>query len=66
MPRPRECGFANPPADGTAEREIIDRFSEFLREVGPPATKDKPRAPVSAAKRYRIRFLIWKMEQPVA
>lgn len=30
---PRDCGFRRPPADGTADREQLDRFAEFLRDV---------------------------------
>lgn len=55
----RECGFASPPADGTPEREVMDRFADFLREAGPPSTPRR-RTP---AERYRIRFLIWRMGQ---
>jgi hypothetical protein len=31
--RPEECGTCRPPADGTADREAIDRFAAFLRDV---------------------------------
>lgn len=27
------CGFCRPPADGTAEREEVGRFAQFLREL---------------------------------
>lgn len=30
---PRDCGFCYPPADGTADREELDRFAQFLRDV---------------------------------
>lgn len=30
---PRDCGFSHPPAAGTADREEMDRFAEFLRQV---------------------------------
>lgn len=30
---PRDCGTCRPPADGTADREELDRFAQFLREI---------------------------------
>jgi hypothetical protein len=49
-----------PPADGTREREVYDRFADFLAEA--PAPRDWPS--LSAAKWYRLRFLAWKLGQP--
>jgi hypothetical protein len=31
--RPDQCGTRRPPADGTPDREALDRFAEFLRDV---------------------------------
>lgn len=64
----RGCGNAHPPADGTRNREIIDRFSDFLREAGPPAVPDHKGGwtfipSMSAAKMYRRRFLAWRVSQ---
>lgn len=65
MPRPTECGFASPPADGTRDREIVDRFADFLAVAGPAVTKAdidagrfRERSP---AERYRVRFMAWRM-----
>lgn len=58
----RGCGTAYPPADGTREREIIDRFRDFLSEGWQPGTKDRPLR-LTAAARYRFHFLIWRMDQ---
>lgn len=38
--KPTECGTCHPPADGTRDREQLDRFAEFLRLVGGPARRD--------------------------
>lgn len=40
---PRDCGTCRPPADGTPDREELDRFAEFLRDVA-----DRGRAAVAA------------------
>lgn len=63
------CGTCNPPADGTADREVIDRFRDFLAVAGPPAVRQPDgtwappaRPPRTAAERYRFRFLVWRME----
>lgn len=58
-----ECGFAYPPADGTRDREIVDRFADFMRAAGPapkPGVKPRRRTP---AQRYHLRFLMWRMGQ---
>jgi hypothetical protein len=52
----RSC--LTPPA-GTREREVYDRFAEFLAEA--PAPRVWPS--LSAARRYRLRFLAWKIGQ---
>lgn len=31
--RPSECGTCRPPGDGTPDREALDRFADFLRDV---------------------------------
>lgn len=63
--RPSECGFASPPADGTRDREIMDRFAEFLAAVGPAVTKAQIDAGEttlrSPAARYRLRYMAWRM-----
>lgn len=53
--KPSECGFASPPADGTREREIIDRFAEFLAAAGPAVPRRR-----SPARRYRLRYMAWR------
>lgn len=67
-------GFAHPPDDGTREREIIDRFADYLREAGPPPCRDgvvdyeAPMVPLASrtpSQRYRMRYLIWKFDQPI-
>jgi hypothetical protein len=66
--KPSECGFATPPADGTRNREIMDRFADFLRAAGPPAptarsgviAHGRRRTP---AERYRVKFLMWRVGQ---
>lgn len=65
--KPSECGFANPPDDDTPEREIIDRFADFLRAAGPAMTQadidagnTRTRTP---ANRYHLRFLAWRVGQ---
>lgn len=68
--RPSECGFANPPADGTRDREMIDRFADFLRVAGPALTKEQREAGAfllrSPAQRYHVRFLAWRCSQEPA
>lgn len=68
----RGCGFAYPPADGTPDREVMDRFADFLRAAGPPARPVRgpdgrnswAHLPLrSPAQRYHLRFLAWRMEQ---
>lgn len=61
------CGNASPPADGTPEREIIDRFADFLRVAGPALSPQQVadggfrlRSP---AERYHLRFLAWRIGQ---
>lgn len=58
------CGNAYPPADGTREREIIDRFKDFLSEAGPCVSREDVQAGRTIlrtpAARYRIRFLAWR------
>lgn len=65
--KPSKCGYANPPVDGTRNREIMDRFGDFLREAGPAVTIEAFNAGRyrlrSPAERYRIRFLAWRMGQ---
>ena len=38
------CGTCQPPADGTPDREVIDVFTDFLREAG--AAGVNPRDPL--------------------
>lgn len=40
---PRDCGTCRPPADGTADREELDRFADLLRDIA-----DRGRAVVLA------------------
>lgn len=61
-PRMR-CGFAHPPPDGTPDREVIDRFRDFLRVAGPPLKPGEKGTPRTPANRYHVRFLIWRMGQ---
>lgn len=61
----RDCGFAYPPADGTKDREAMDRFADFLRLVGgPPVSKadlDAGRYRLRPpAERYRLRLAAWR------
>lgn len=67
--RPSSCGFANPPADGTRNRELVDRFADFIRAAGPPVTQAEIDAgrtgPRTPAKRYELRFLAWRMGSPL-
>lgn len=69
MPRRTEprCGTAYPPADGTPEREILDRFADFLRAAGPavsPADVEAGRFHLrSPAQRYHVRLLAWRVGQ---
>lgn len=58
----RGCGFAHPPADGTRDREVVDRFRDFLAAIGGPAD-GKHFAGLSPARRYRVRFLAWRAGQ---
>jgi len=60
----RDCGTCHPPADGTHEREVIDRFRDFLREGFQPANKSTGFVPRrTAAQMYRFHFLIWRIGQ---
>jgi hypothetical protein len=59
------CGTCHPPADGTKDREALDRFSDFLRAVGgPPVSKadlDAGRYRLRPpAERYRLRLAAWR------
>lgn len=62
-----ECGFASPPADGTREREILDRFRDFLEVAGPAVSEADVAAgrfrERSPAERYRVRFAAWRVGQ---
>lgn len=43
--RPTWCGTCNPPPEDSPDREELDRFAEFLREVtarGVPAVASDP------------------------
>jgi hypothetical protein len=66
--RPSECGFANPPADGTRNRELVDRFADFIRAAGPPVTRAQVEAgqtvPRPPHERYALRLLAWRMSTP--
>lgn len=62
----RDCGTCHPPADGTRDREIVDRFGDFLRAAGPAAIgaavagadpRSRRRSP---AERYRLKLLVWR------
>lgn len=61
----RGCGTAHPPADGTREREVVDRFADFLREAGPAVTKADSEAGRfrirTPSERYRVKFLAWRV-----
>lgn len=59
----RGCGFAFPPIDGSSEREVMDRFADFMREAGPPLCPGESGVPRTAAERYRVRFLAWRIGQ---
>lgn len=63
---PSRCGFANPPADGTAEREVIDRFRDFLSEGWVPARRGQPLPRRSAAQMYRFHYQIWRIGNATA
>jgi hypothetical protein len=56
---PQECGFHQLPADGTRDRELVDRFGDFLAAAGPVRSW----LMLSPAERYRVRFLLWRMGQ---
>lgn len=66
--RPSSCGFANPPADGTRNRELVDRFADFIRAAGRPVTRAEVEAgqtvPRPPHERYALRFLAWRMSTP--
>lgn len=65
-----DCGTCHPPADGTRDREIVDRFADFLRAAGRPLTRAELDAGITAdgrpvrlrtpAERYHLRFLVWR------
>jgi hypothetical protein len=55
-----DCGFCHPPIEDSHDREVMDRFADFLRNAPPPGIYLK-----SAAARYRFRYLVWKCEQPI-
>jgi hypothetical protein len=55
----RDC--LAPPVDGTRDRELYDRFADFLRNAGPPPTRD----PLTPARLYHLKFLAWHCS-PVA
>lgn len=55
----RGCGFAYPPIEGTHDREVVDRFLDFLQEA--PGASAAAIAACSPARRYRIRFLAWRL-----
>jgi hypothetical protein len=61
----RGCGNAHPPADGTRDREVIDRFRDFLSEGWVPAnvksTPERPLRQLTAAERYRFHFQVWRI-----
>lgn len=63
--KPSECGFARPPADGTRDRKIFDRFGDFLAAAGPAVTKAQIDAGTtrlrSPAQRYHLRLLAWRL-----
>lgn len=51
----RDC--LSPPANGIREREVYDRFADFLVAAGPP-----DRWPGSSpARRYHLRLLAWRL-----
>lgn len=62
--RPGECGFAYPPADGTVDREIVDRFAHFLRLCDDTFDKKGKQLgdPISRWERYLLRIAIARME----
>lgn len=55
----RDC--LTPPPEGSREREIVDRFADVLAEVGPRPVAGEVRT-ISAAKAYRLHFLVWRLE----
>lgn len=55
----RDC--LTPPPDGTREREIVDRFADFLAEA--PRPSREAWLAMTPARRYRVRFLAWRLEQ---
>lgn len=62
-----ECGTCHPPADGTHDREVVDRFRDFLEAAGPavsPADVDAGRFRLrSPANRYHVRLMAWRVGQ---
>lgn len=57
----RGCRNAHPPADGTHDREVIDRFRDFLSEGWVPAVEGQPLPPRTAAQSYRFHYQIWRV-----
>jgi hypothetical protein len=50
--KPAQCGTHRLPPDGTPDREVMDRFAEFLRRSGP---RVGPLTVAQAAFRREIR-----------
>jgi hypothetical protein len=45
----RGCGFCHPPPEDSEDREVMDRFAEFLDRAGPPGDTNMD----------EIRAMIW-------
>jgi hypothetical protein len=56
-----KCGTCHPPADGSKDREVIDRFADFLREGWQPARRDGFVPRCTAAQMYRFHYQIWRI-----
>lgn len=39
--KPSECGFAAPPPEDSHDREVMDRFADFLKLAGKPGAMDR-------------------------
>lgn len=63
--RRHECGTATLPPEGTYDREVVDRFAEFLRSAPRLATMAEVDAgrsrPASPAERYRLKLAAWRL-----
>lgn len=64
--KPSQCGTASPPADGTRDREVVDRFADFLQARSAVAARVADGTyvkgqQVPAWQRYHLRLLAWRV-----